>query len=292
MLTNMFGEFFGALVALTGGLIWGSGDFFGGQASRRAQSLHVAVFGATAGIAALAILVVIFSEGVPDARSLLLGGASGLFGLLGLTALYRGFVLGSTSIVAMISTVLAQAIPVVYAAIFDGLPGPQKMAGFAVALVGCALVSRSDSAGAAGSTGEERAKALMSIRQGILSGIGFGGFLICIAETSQSHVFGSLAAGRLVMVTTALLLIYGRGSRLERAAASTPAVASGLLDVVGNALFLVARQWTRLDVAVVLGSLYPIATILLSRIFLKERIGSVQWIGIVVCGVAVAMIVA
>ena len=116
----------------------------------------------------------------------------------------------------------------------------------------------------------------MWVRFGVLSGIGFGGFIICIAETSKVHMFGSLAVARMAMV---------------RAAASVAATASGLLDVAGNALFLVARQWTRLDVAVVLGSLYPIATILLSRIFLKERIARVQWIGIVVCGVAVAMIV-
>jgi drug/metabolite transporter (DMT)-like permease len=281
----ILGEFFGALLALAGGLIWGSGDFFGGQASRRANSLHVAVFGATTGILALIVLATVLGEGVPDRRSLLLGGASGLFGLLGLTALYRGFVLGSTSIVAMISTVLAQAIPVIYAAIRGGLPEAQQMIGFAAALVGCALVSRS------GAAVDEKAKAAISIRQGVLSGIGFGGFLICIAETSIAHTFGSLAAGRFMMVAAALLLIYGGGGRLDRSAASAPAVASGLLDVGGNALFLIARQFTRFDVAVVLGSLYPIATILLSRIFLKEHIARVQWIGIAVCGVAVALIV-
>ncbi len=281
----MINELFGSFLALAGGFVWGSGDFFGGQASRRAQALHVAVFGALTGIAALLVLVVVFAEGVPDARSFVLGCASGVFGLLGLTALYHGFVLGATSVVAPISTVLAQAIPVVYAAIFQGIPGSWKLVGFVLALIGCVLVARSDS-----DIGNQ-AKLAISIRQGVLSGIGFGGFLICIAETSSAHVFGSLAAGRFAMVVLALLLIYGRGGRLEAVALSVPTMLSGMLDVGGNVLFLIARQFTRLDAAVVLGSLYPIATILLSRLILKERVASVQWLGIAVCTVAVGLIV-
>jgi drug/metabolite transporter (DMT)-like permease len=158
-------------------------------------------------------------------------------------------------------------------------------AGFALAVIGCLLVTRTGSGDAAAvATG---------VRYGVLSGIGFGGFLICIAETASAHVFGSLAVARVALVATALLVLtLVRRERLERAAASVAAAAAGLLDAGGNVLFLVARQFARLDVVVVLGSLYPIATILLSRFVLKERIAPVQWAGIVVCGVAVGMIVA
>jgi drug/metabolite transporter (DMT)-like permease len=281
----MFGELFGALVSLVSAMVWGSGDFFGGLASRKVNSLHVAVFGGAVGLAMLTLLAMVYGEGLPDARSAQFGVVAGLCGLLGLASLYQGLSLGVSSVVASISTVLAQALPVAYAAVLYGLPGPLQLAGFALAVIGCLLVTRTGSGDAAAvATG---------VRYGVLSGIGFGGFLICIAETASAHVFGSLAVARVALVATALLVLtLVRRERLERAAASVAAAAAGLLDAGGNVLFLVARQFARLDVVVVLGSLYPIATILLSRFVLKERIAPVQWAGIVVCGVAVGMIVA
>jgi drug/metabolite transporter (DMT)-like permease len=67
-------------------------------------------------------------------------------------------------------------------------------------------------------------------------------------------------------------------------------ILSGLLDSAGNALFIAATRHGRLDVAAVLSSLYPASTVLLARIFLKERVGLLQLLGIVGALVAVALI--
>jgi len=280
----MFGEMFGTMIALASAAAWGSGDFFGGVASRRVNSLHVTVFGGLVGLAALTAAAVVRGEGAPDARSAAYGVGAGLCGLLGLASLYRGLSLGSSSVVASISTVLAQALPVAYAAVEHGLPGPMQAIGFVLAVIGCLLVTRTGSG--------DSASTAAGVRYGVASGIGFGGFLICINETSSAYTFGSLAVARVALVTAALLvLVLVRRERLERAAATLTAAAAGLLDAFGNVLFLVARQFARLDVVVVLGSLYPIVTILLSRLVFKEHIGRVQWMGIAVCGAAVGLIV-
>jgi drug/metabolite transporter (DMT)-like permease len=65
---------------------------------------------------------------------------------------------------------------------------------------------------------------------------------------------------------------------------------TGLFDAGGNAFYMLAKQFTRIDVAVVLSSLYPAITVVLSRIFLKEKISRFQWLGVGLCFAAVVLI--
>ncbi len=69
-----------------------------------------------------------------------------------------------------------------------------------------------------------------------------------------------------------------------------PALISGTLDVVANAFFLFATKLTRLDIASVLASLYPMGTVLLSRWILKENITAAQWLGVTLSLGAIALI--
>jgi len=81
-----------------------------------------------------------------------------------------------------------------------------------------------------------------------------------------------------------------RGVTIPAVTANPIALVAGVLDAGGNVLFLFARQYTRLDVAAVLSSFYPVATVVLSRIVLNERVTASQWVGAVVCLAAVALI--
>ena len=60
--------------------------------------------------------------------------------------------------------------------------------------------------------------------------------------------------------------------------------------MAGPSLGRAAAQVGRLDVASVLSSLYPVTTIVLAAIILRERVTRSHAVGIVVAGVAIALI--
>ena len=91
-------------------------------------------------------------------------------------------------------------------------------------------------------------------------------------------------------LATALLLIFGRRLPLPALGSNPVALLAGVLDAGGNIFYVLARQYTRLDVAAVLSSLYPAATVLLAWLVLHERISRRQWFGAALCVAAVALI--
>jgi drug/metabolite transporter (DMT)-like permease len=120
--------------------------------------------------------------------------------------------------------------------------------------------------------------------------VGFGGFLILIAQVHSDLVFLPLVVTRSVMLATALLLMLARRLPFPGLTSNPVALLAGVLDAGGNVFFLFARQYTRLDVAAVLSSFYPVATVVLSRLVLHERVTRTQWIGAGVCLAAVGLI--
>jgi drug/metabolite transporter (DMT)-like permease len=86
------------------------------------------------------------------------------------------------------------------------------------------------------------------------------------------------------------MLLWANRQRIPALNANPVAVLSGVLDAGGNIFYMLARQYTRLDVAAVLSSLYPAATVLLASLLLKERISRGQWVGVIICLAAIALI--
>ena len=62
--------------------------------------------------------------------------------------------------------------------------------------------------------------------------------------------------------------------------------------MAGNGLFIVAVQTGALAVAAVLSSLYPVTTVILATVFLRERITRSHAIGIALAATAIACIAA
>ena len=58
------------------------------------------------------------------------------------------------------------------------------------------------------------------------------------------------------------------------------AILAGVLDTTANGLFQLASQRGLLSVVAVLGSLYPVATVVLARVVIKERMNRVQGVGV------------
>jgi drug/metabolite transporter (DMT)-like permease len=77
--------------------------------------------------------------------------------------------------------------------------------------------------------------------------------------------------------------------RIDRGAIPGLAVL-GILDVTANGLFVLASARGYLSIVSVLGSLYPIVTVLAAYAFLGERINTVQRAGVVLALVGVAVV--
>jgi drug/metabolite transporter (DMT)-like permease len=268
--------------ALTAAVMWGSGDFSGGLATRRSHQYQVLLLVSVFGMVLLFACAVAWGEGVPTASSTMWGALAGAAGSLGVAALYKALSLGNTASVAPTSAIITAALPVLVGSLTEGLPKATQMAGFALAFAGIWLVSRSPQAG-------ERA-----FRQGMalafLSGIGFGGFFICLAQVEPGQIFAPIFIARSVSLVIAWLMLRGMRLPLPGLWSNPVAILAGVLDTAGNVFFLLATQLTRLDVAAVLGSLYPAATVVLATVVLKEKVRLVQWAGAALCLVAIVFI--
>ena len=273
----------GIVLALASALVWGSGDYCGGRAARRHDPFQVLVLAAMAGVVMLTAAALARGEAFALDTALVWAAAAGLAGALGIAALYQGLAIGSAAAVAPTAAVVAAALPVLFTAATTGLPGPLQTIGFALALAGIWLVARAAPEGLASRAG---------IRLGLLAGVGFGGFLILIAQVDVASVFVPLSVARAMMLAVGVLVVARQQSRLLTPASNPVALLAGLLDAGGNVLYLLARQHVRLDIAAVLSSLYPVATVLLARVVSHEPVTPTQWVGAAVCLASVGLIAA
>ena len=130
------------------------------------------------------------------------------------------------------------------------------------------------------------------VRVALASGVAVGGFLVALGQTSSEAGLWPLAVSRTVSVTlfTAMALATRQAMVVPRIALA-PAVACGGLDMVANALYLVAVREGQLSLVATLASLYPASTVLLARLVLGERLGPWQQLGVGSAVAAIALIV-
>jgi drug/metabolite transporter (DMT)-like permease len=271
----------GLLSALLSALVWGSGDFTGGLAARRASQYQVLALAAVSGSILLAALMLLRGEPLPAGPSLLWAAAAGVSGSIGIAALYRGLAVGRAAIVAPVSAVVSAVLPVIVGAFWEGLPGWPRLIGFGVALAGLWFVSQS----AAGGGGLARHSLLLAV----VAGLGFGGFFVLIALV-EGGVFAPLLVARLMYLIVAGLLLLALRVPVPSLRGNPAALLAGALDIGGNVFYVLAQNLTRLDVAAVLASLYPAGTVLLAWVILKERLSASQWLGAGLCLLAVILI--
>lgn len=267
---------------LMASLLWGSGDFSGGVATKRMNAIGVVALSHVIGLVMLVIVAVVSRETVPQTSDWLWGAASGLAGAVGLAALYQALAVGKAGVAAPITSVIAAALPVGWSLFFAGVPGMLVILGIALGLISVVLVSGGDLR-----NGDTRTAQLAAI-----SGLGFGGFYILVGQFSAGAVFYPLVAARIASaISTFLLVIVLRQSFRppDRVAWVTLALA-GILDVGANVFYALSTQAGRLDEAVVVSSLYPAVTILLAFTIRRERITPLQGVGIIAGLAAVAFI--
>ncbi len=276
--TNLIGIFF----AITSAAVWGSGDFSGGQATRKSHQYQVLMLAAFSGMVVLTIGALVRGEGIPPPMSILWAVLAGSAGALGMAALYRALSLGHTASIAPTSAITCAALPVLFGLITAGLPTITQLVGFAIAFIGIWLVSRSPFAG------EETFKEGMLLA--FLSGIGFGAFFIFIAQVEKGQVFFPILVARTFTLIIAFIMLSIKRLRVPGLISNPVALLAGTLDTGGNVFYLLATQFTRLDIAALLSSFYPAMTVILASVILKEKVSGTQWIGMLLCLAALMLI--
>ena len=273
------------LLALVSALVYGTADFCGGLAARRAPAQAVVAASQAVGLGLLVVLLP-WLGGAASAADFAWAAAAGIAGAMGLVLFYRSLATGVMSVVAPVTALCAAAVPVLF-----GLAGGERLgllaaAGIALALVAVVLVSA-----------EEGLSGLRRVRPGalgvpLLAGVGFGLFFVLLDRTSpDSGITPLLATRGTAVVLLVLLALAGRRSLRVPRPALPMVVLGGALDVTGNALYLLATQQPGpLAVLGVLASLYPVSTVVLAQVVLRERLVPAQAAGLGAAALAVVLI--
>lgn len=267
--------------SLTATFAWGMSDFVGGYASRRANAILLTTITHLSGTCLMLLLALLFHSSFPGNGSAGWAMAAGFLGGTALAVFYRALSAGNMGLTAPVGAVLGAAIPTIVDAFLEGMPGPIRMAGFALAGVGIWLISRSE-----GSTGRPEGIGLAA-----LAGIGFAGYFLCIRQAGNGSALWLAAISRAMSLSaTGAIVLLTRQFRPMDATGIRWGILAGLLDVSGSAFFIQASQKGRLDTAVMVSSLYPAFTVLLARIFLREQFTRWRVAGLVAALLAVPMI--
>ncbi len=275
------------LLGLASALCWGTADFLGGLQSREMPPFAVVLWSQLAGGVVLTVAVA-FMMVHPVWGSILWGIAGGVVGAAALVLFYRGLATGLMSIVAPISG-CGVILPVLFSIAIGHVPQVRGLAGIAAAIVGIVLVSLHPT-----SIDEHQSPSQSTLVLALGAAVGFGLFFVCVNQGTAVHdgsplwtVIGA-RMGSLILLPS--LVALGRASAPWPGGRLPLVCLVGLLDSGANLLYAIATTRGTLAIVAVLGSLYPVATILLGQVVLSERLSKTQGAGVSLALVGVALL--
>lgn len=274
-----------AILALLSSLLWGAADFLGGNLTKKYKAVAVTAASQSFGLL-IGILVILFTSSwqAPTfdwAGYVIPGVLAGMMGFIGLVAFYAGLASGRMGVVSPISA-LSVLIPLTIAIISGEKPTSLQFAGMAVALIGgfCA-------------TGPELkgGSSIRPIVYAVIAAFSFGVAVTFIARGSQVSPIMTMTTMRSTTFVFAILLFI-RFRTVGGFKKNDIAIlfAIGAADFFGNLLLGIATTKGLISLAVVLGSLFPIVTSILAFKFLQERLHRIQYVGIVLAIIGIALI--
>lgn len=275
------------VLALGASLMWGFTNFVGGLQARQLALLTVLLVSQAVGLATIAMVVLVRGVPAPDAETIATAAATGVVSACALVVFFRALTVGKFSVVMPIIAASA-TVPVIVGIGRGERPSALQAAGIVAVIVGLAVSARPSASeeGPAGRLAEGVALALVAI---VLVGLVLIGIDRAAADDPYWAVFilriATFSSIALVALAGAHLPIAPRGNigRL---------VLLGLLDISGFILFSVATTKGFLSVVAVLGSMHPVVTVAAAWFGLGERMGRIQWVGVALTFVGVALVVA
>jgi drug/metabolite transporter (DMT)-like permease len=265
------------LLALLSSLLWGSADFLGGTVSRRRAATLVVGASQLAGLVAVTAVAAAWGAFGDDTGYLPWAVLAGLAGMLGLVCFYAALAAGTMGVVSPIAA-LGVVVPVLVGLARGERPAGVQLVGIAIAVAGVVLASGPELSGRAG------ARPLVLA---LVAAAGFGLALLFIAEGARSSTLMTLVTMRLTSVSVlTVALVVALRRRMDRRQLTLDRRDLWLVSVVGvgdvaaNLTFGLASTRGLVSVVAVLGSLYPVVTVLLARFVHGERLGAAQTVGV------------
>ena len=272
MLNSLYAPNVGIFFAFLSSIFWGFGGFFAGQASRRGSLLPTLTLDIFIGL----FLVVPLAFSIADTftwRDFLIGGLAGLFGMSGAAFLYAGMKKAAYVTVIPVSGVAGALFPVLWGLVDGDSLSLLQIAGILVGLISIALAS--------GVSLQTFKGPIAGLRDGILAGLGFGGFYIVIENTSNDTEPWGAVASRLFPLLILIFILFLIKDKPKPSKEAFPfIVGSGLSNACASTCFLLAVNRGLLSVTSLLSALYPAITVVLAHFLIKEKMTRTQVFGV------------
>ena len=276
------------LLGLSASAAWGVADFLGGAQSRRVPLLAVVFVSQLGGLGSMLVVVALLAGPPPGLAPLLPAVLAGVASAGAMAAFYRALAVGTMTVIAPTIAVISAGVPVLVGLLTGERPGALAALGMAVAVAGVLLATR-----ATGVPVEGAKRASAGLALALVAGLLLGLVLIGLDAAARADPLWAVLTTRFVSVICVLPVVVPRRRGLELGRVPLPLLALiGVLDATANALFALATTLGLLSVVTVLGSLYPVVTVLLARAVLGERVGAAQRAGVVAALVGVVLIAA
>jgi len=269
------------ILALLSSLVWGLSDFLGGTLSKKRKAIAVIGGSQSFGLIFVSLLAIAFQMWTWNQSVWINGAIAGAMGLLGLVCFYTALATGQMGIVAPISS-LSAVVPVTIGLVQGEQPSTMQLAGIVLALIGVILASGPELNGKV-----DPRPVLLALFAAVT--FGFCVYFMAIgARINPTMTVTAMRAIQVSIVIALLLVIRNLGGLVKR---DIPMLATiGASDAGANVLYTFAASLGLLSVVSVLGSLYPIVTVLLAWWIHKERLMRVQYIGIAITFSGVALL--
>ena len=255
-------------LALGASLAWGASDFLAGLKTRRLALLWVLLISQATGLVLVGVAALASGMPLPGGHSAMLAAGAGVAELIGFAALYKALAVGPMSVVAPISA-MAALLPIIVGLAAGDAPTGFQALGMALALAGAALASFE--------YGGDHRRAATGIGLAVVAALGFGAFFVGTDLAADDGALWAVAINRATAVAVLVVVVLA----LRRPVPITrdqiaPLAAVGALDISANVMFAVALTVGMAAAVSVLGSLYPIATVVLARAVLHEQLSFSQ----------------
>jgi drug/metabolite transporter (DMT)-like permease len=277
------------VLSLASAFSWGVSDFLGGLQSRKLPVLAVLAVSQPAGLLLILVTIPVFGADPISADKLGIAFLAGAASLGGLWAFYAAMAMGTVSVVAPIAS-LGVVVPVIVGLAQGEEPAAIQLVGLVTAIAGVVILSYEEHPE---DQPERAGAARRAIVLAIVAGLGFGIFFSALDAASPDRPGWAILAVRVGGVATVGAALLVSRPPMRGVSAATPVLLTiGFFDVLANALFAVASTKGILPVVAVGGSMYPAFTIALAYIVLGERLARIQWTGVVLALLGVALIAA